>query len=70
VLSGNLSREALSALYGYDWHDEIEKRAAEQDKLIELDIPEFSPQPHSQNPVLGSGDSKTDVETDKTAKKE
>ncbi len=67
--TGNLSRESLSALYGYDWHDEIEKRADEQEILKKLDVPEFSPKPHSQNPELGTGQGEQTEDGDNIDKK-
>jgi hypothetical protein len=52
--SGNLSRESYAKVFGYNWDEEIKRRVEEQKVIEETNIPEFQPQPHSQNPQFGT----------------
>jgi hypothetical protein len=51
--SGNLSRESYGAAFGFDLHEELNKRATEKELLDELDLDEFAPVPFSEQPGAG-----------------
>jgi hypothetical protein len=48
--TGNLSRTDLDKALGFDFMEQIEKRADEISIIEELGIPEFAPVPHSNSP--------------------
>jgi len=50
--SGSLSRETLDTIFGFDFKDELEKRASEQKLLKESGVPEFQPTPNSRQPDI------------------
>jgi hypothetical protein len=54
-MSGNLSREEFSSIFGFDWYETVVKRANENAKMEELDVDEFAPVPHSNQPGEGGG---------------
>lgn len=52
-MSGNLSRESFSAAFGFDLYEELVSRSKEKELLDELDLDEFAPVPHSNQPEGG-----------------
>ncbi len=48
--TGNLSRESYDDIFGYNFKEEIEKRANEEKMLADKKIPTFAPQPFSPQP--------------------
>ena len=55
--SGNLSRTDYAEAFGYDWLDQQEKRSDEQQVIEEMEVPEFAPVPHSNEPGRGGSPS-------------
>ena len=55
--SGGLSRDSFAEVLGYDFDDEVEKRADEQDKVEAFAVPAFGETPNSRPPTQ-SGDTK------------
>lgn len=51
--SGSLSRQSLSEFAGYNFFEEVGKRYEEEQKLQEMNLPEFGPMPYSRNPDKG-----------------
>lgn len=49
--TGNLSRETFDKAFGYSFSEEVEKRSKEEKKMVELQVPGFSPQPFSPPPT-------------------
>ncbi len=48
--SGNLSRESYDAAFGFDLHEELDKRSVEKKMIAELGVDEFAPVPFSAKP--------------------
>lgn len=48
--TANLSRTEYSKIFGYNWEDEVNKRADEDKLMKELQVGEFAPQPFSPQP--------------------
>jgi len=48
--TGNLSREDYSSIFGFDVFEQLYKRVEENDLLKELNLEEFAPMPHSNEP--------------------
>jgi hypothetical protein len=57
--SGNLSRTDYTEAYGYDFRDTQEQRAEEDELMKELDVEEFAPVPHSNEPNKPGATTKT-----------
>ena len=51
--AGNLSRTDYAAVLGYDFIEQVNKRAEENKLIKKLDVPEFAPIPHSNEPQIG-----------------
>ena len=71
--TGNLSRTDLATAFGYDFQEQVMKRADEIKIMEDLDVPEFAPVPHSNSPNDNEDDTqdtKTDNKTKETDKKE
>lgn len=49
-LSGNLSRESFTAVFGFDSFEELHRRADEKKLMKELGVDEFAPVPFSEEP--------------------
>lgn len=54
--SGNISRTTIDKELGYDFEKELDIRIDEQSALDESGIPEFAPQPHSNDPSKNTSD--------------
>ena len=54
--TGNLSRTDLAKALGYDFMEQIKKRAEENEVILDLNVPEFAPVPHSNTPNSGQTD--------------
>lgn len=52
--TGNLSREAFSDYFGYNFIDELEKRKNEQRMIEEAKVPEFALTPNARNPDIST----------------
>ena len=63
--TGNLSRASFAEIFGYRWKEEMKLREGEEKLMKELDLPEFQPQPHSQDPQQGGSPSPTKKESPK-----
>ena len=61
--TGNLSRASFAEIFGYRWKEEMKLREGEEKLMKELDLPEFQPQPHSQDPQQGGNPSPTKRES-------
>ncbi len=48
--TGNLSRESYDAAFGFDFHEEIEKRVVEKEMITSMGVDEFAPVPFSEKP--------------------
>lgn len=60
--TGNLSRESFAEFFGYSFEDELDKRKVELDKIKAAGVPEFAPQPHSNDPQMGpNGEKKSET---------
>lgn len=57
-LSGNLSRESYDSVFGFDLYEELVNRSKEKKLLDELNLEEFAPVPHSNQPEGGGGGTK------------
>jgi len=58
--TGNLSREDYARIFGFDIFEQLLKREVENKLLEKLDLEEFAPVPHSNEPeVPGTNKSKT-----------
>lgn len=66
--SGGLSRDSMAKVLGYNFNDEVEKRALEQDKVEVFDVPAFGESPNSRPPT-GPGQAPTVKKTTTTQKK-
>lgn len=60
--TGNLSREDYAEVFGFDIYDQLEKRSKEKEVLDELDLEEFAPVPHSNEPDTPKEGRQTDTE--------
>lgn len=56
--SGNLSRESYDAAFGFDLHEELNKRAIEKEMMDDMGLDEFAPVPFSAKPGETGGGSK------------
>jgi len=63
--SGGLSRDSLADVLGYNFNDEVEKRASEQEKVEAFNVPAFGENPNSRPPT-SADTTKTDVVKPKT----
>lgn len=63
---GGISRTSMDEIFGYNFDDELEKRKAEQKKLVAAGVPEFAPAPFSREPTITGNkkDSEEDTEDD------
>ncbi len=57
---GNLSRESITKVFGFDIVEELNKRADEDELLEDLDVTPFQEVPHSNTPT----DTETETETE------
>jgi hypothetical protein len=57
--TGNISRDTIDREFGYVFDTEVKQRAKEQKQLEKLDVLEFHPQPHSNEPKPANEDEKT-----------
>jgi len=55
-MSGNLSRDDFTAIFGYDLLKQLNKRSIEKDIFEKLGLEEFAPVPHSNQPKADQGD--------------
>ena len=58
----NISRTSFAKAFGYNWEEEVNQLSEENDKLKELGVEEFAPQPFSPQP--GDEDQKKPQEKD------
>lgn len=61
--SGNLSRSTFAKSFGFTFDEEVEKRSEEEEMLVELGVPAFSPQPFSPQPTDNSGGDQEEKDT-------
>ncbi|MCK4825574.1 hypothetical protein KA005_58035, partial [bacterium] len=58
--SGVISRTGWAEVGGFDFETEMVRMKVEQDKMKEMGLPEFAPQPYSPQPNQGTEKPKTE----------
>lgn len=66
--AGNISRETLDKSFGYNYEEEVKKRAKEEKELEKLGVPAFSPKPFSPQPTVPGENPQNNEKPDEESK--